>query len=119
MRQARIALVAMLFLAVAPGTAAAQTIIEPSDICIGVTHFPDDPVGDAPSKATLGIAFPVDLAGGEVMVEISGASGGISVSGTIGPDGRAFIESPLFQYGPHQIESVIVEIDNQDIGVDR
>lgn len=107
-RLAALALVSTVLFAVVTGTATAQDILVPDDSCIGVIHFPEEPIGNAPSKMIVGVVMPPEYAGDDFSFLLSGASGDQVGSGTIGPDGLGFAEAPLFSYGPHQITDATV-----------
>lgn len=115
----------IMMLAVTPGIASAQDADLVDDACIGIVHFPEEPVANAPSKVIFGLAFAPELAGTPIEIFISGASGDQSANGIIGDDGRVFLEAPLFQYGPHQITEInlttaegVVELEGVPIGDD-
>ncbi|MDK1019193.1 MAG: hypothetical protein QGD89_07320, partial [Actinomycetota bacterium] len=120
MRLATIAFATMMLLGPAPwlATAAAQGVLSPDDACIGVIHSPAEPVGSAPSKAIVGIALSPDYAGGDFVFHLTGASGDQTGTGTVGPDGLAFAEAPLFQYGVHQITDATVTTADGPMAVD-
>ncbi len=102
-----VALVAAFAFAL-PATALAQDMAVPADSCIGIVHFPDDPIGDAPSKMIVGVVMPPEYAGDDFTFELSGASGDQVGTGIVGPNGLAFAEAPLYSYGPHQITKATV-----------
>ncbi|MGA9597125.1 MAG: hypothetical protein WBV06_13265, partial [Acidimicrobiia bacterium] len=104
------ALVLVAVLTTTPGVdrAVAQDILVPDDSCIGIVHFPDDPIGDAPSKMIVGVVLPPEYAGDDFAFDLTGASGEQVGMGVVGPDGLAFAEAPLFSYGPHQITGATV-----------
>ncbi len=83
------------------GVAAAQLQVDPADPCVGVDHFPDQPVGDNPSKLIFGGAFDPSLAGGTWTIFLDGASGSISGEGVIGSDGVGYVDVGINSYGEH------------------
>ncbi|MDC3402482.1 hypothetical protein OAX95_00930, partial [bacterium] len=46
-----------------PGRAFAQTSISPIATCNQTTHFPDEPIDNAPSREDLFATFPAEFAG--------------------------------------------------------
>ncbi|HEX4979411.1 MAG TPA: hypothetical protein VFV35_05030, partial [Acidimicrobiales bacterium] len=78
------------------------------DRCTGTDHFPAQPVANAPSKQTFGLALDRTYAGMPLTIGIGGASGNQSGSATVGQDGRAQVDVPLFQYGQHMVSSASV-----------
>ncbi len=108
MKLARFVLVTVLLLGSLLGLAAAQDLIGPSDSCYGVTHFPDDPIGDAPSKLIIGVALDPSFAGGLLEIGVRLGDDVEPGFGELGPDGLGFIEAGLNQYGTHELVDLTV-----------
>jgi hypothetical protein len=119
-----VAVTAALIIVTGAAAASAQDVLAPDDSCIGTIHFPDEPIDDAPSKMIVGVVLPPEYAGDDFTFLLSGASGDQVGMGTVGPDGLAFAEAPLYSYGPHQIteatlsNAVVTPVDVAGIGDD-
>jgi hypothetical protein len=107
-RLAAVAVAAAILTVTCAAAASAQGLVAPDDSCIGIIHFPDDPIGDAPSKMIVGVVLPPEYAGDDFTFLLSGASGNQVGMGVVGPDGLGFAEAPLYSYGPHQITEATV-----------
>jgi len=82
---------------------AAQVAI--ADWCYEVDHSGDNPFG-SPSMVRLYITVSPEFTGSTMTVEADGASGPISGTGVVGPDGLVEVEMPLYSYGSHSVTSI-------------
>ena len=112
---------ALLIVPALPGSA--QPPFFPADSCIGIDHFPDNPIGNAPSAVEFLFSLDPTLAGNDVMITFDGASGVVESFGTINSAGIGMVRAPLFSFGPHQITDlymnpggVMADIDFSGIG---
>ena len=108
----------VLVIAASTTPVAAQEYTNPFDWCIAVEHFPDEPIGDAPSKVGIYATFPPEYSGGIFEFGLSGASGDVTGSGPIDGFGIAHAYAPLFSYGTHVIVSGYVRLDGMESPVD-
>ena len=107
-----------LVIAASTTPVAAQEYTNPFDWCIAVEHFPDEPIGDAPSKVGIYATFPLEYSGGIFEFGLSGASGDVTGSGPIDGFGIAHAYAPLFSYGTHFIISGYVRLDGMESPID-
>ncbi len=107
-RLAVAAITAMVLLVVPAAPGRAQPPFFPGDSCIGIDHFPDDPIGNAPSAVNFLFSIDPSLAGNDVMIMIDGSSGPQTGVGTIDSDGVGQVRAPLFSFGPHQITDLYI-----------
>ncbi len=110
-----IVLTAALALA-APG--AAGQVVTPTDHCIGIIHFPSDPIGDSPSKGLIFSTFPPVFAGGTLVVNLDGASGPVGGQGPIDQLGIGHAEFPLNAFGLHAFTDASIEMDGTSTPID-
>jgi hypothetical protein len=89
--------------------ASAQEIM-PVDHCLEIDHFPQVPIGNAPSKVLVFITVPLEFAGGTLGFSFTGPSGDQQGSGAIDDRGLGGAEAPLFQFGEHMFTDVFVEV---------
>jgi hypothetical protein len=68
------------------------------DWCYDLDHFPDQPIGDAPSKITIFSTVPTEFAGGTFTFLFTGPSGNQMGFGPIDERGLATAPAPLYQY---------------------
>src|SRR3990172_1552237 len=69
------------------------------DWCYDLDHFPDQPIGDAPSKITIFATVPTEFAGGTFTFLFTGPSGDQVGLGPIDDRGLATAPAPLYQFG--------------------
>ncbi|MCI0544241.1 MAG: hypothetical protein L0Z49_07305 [Actinobacteria bacterium] len=96
-----------------PNWGAPVGVITRGGYCLEIDHFPDQPIDGAPSIVGLIIRLPPDLGGMELFFEYTGASGDQQGSGPIDDTGVGTAYGPLYQFGPHNVTDVYVEVDNE------
>lgn len=121
MRRALVIVPVLVLGVLLPGLAEAgdsAPFVSPASTCLGVDHFPDDPVGDAPTLARFGVVVDPALGVEMLTVPLSGASGDQIGSGQIGPDGVGFAEVGVFSYGEHAVVDAFLTTPDGDVPLD-
>lgn len=95
-------LVSLLVVMVAPA-ASSQPPYPVYDYCLGVEHFPDEPIDGAPSRFGFYGSFGTYFGGGTFTFSYDGASGEQMGGGPIDSDGIGHGYGPLWSYGPHNV----------------
>ncbi len=88
---------------------AAQTdVVVPADSCVAIDHSGQNPF-NSPSAARWYLTLPPEFSGTTADLSVSGASGDIFGSGTVGPDGLTIIDLPLFSFGDHTVTEGVLD----------
>jgi hypothetical protein len=98
-----LAMLVVTVLAVGPQAAAGQPTVTLYDSCLGVTHFPSDPIDGAPSIVGYYGSFGTRFAMGTSTFSYVGASGAQEGGGDIDSNGIGHGYGPLWMYGEHEM----------------
>jgi len=115
--------IASLFLLVVLFAAQSAEAVSPSpviptDECVEVDHFPDEPIGTSPSKAILYFTVPNEFGGWDVEVVVDGASGLVEDVAIIEEDGLGVVQIPLNAYGAHQVQEAVMSLGGELVDIE-
>ncbi|MCP3975730.1 MAG: hypothetical protein GY720_14690 [bacterium] len=106
------------FVLFTPGLGAAQIQIEIGDSCVQITHFPGNPINDAPSRTDIYFTVTPMYGGSSVHAAIGGASGPQTGEGMVDSSGIGSVGLPLFAFGEHTIGDIELTMNGATSSID-